>query len=162
MGDHPPADLVIESASGDRTLQIGAVIGRSLRRGDVLCLEGDLGTGKTVIVQGLARSLGYNGNVPSPTFTIINPYPEIGLCHVDAFRLEGDTDLIDAGIEEYLDGDWICAVEWAERVRGALPGRVLEARIEFGPAEDDRVIRLAPRGWNGRMPALVEGLREHA
>ena len=162
MGEHPPAEEVIESASRDRTLQIGAVIGRSLRQGDVLCLEGDLGTGKTVIVQGLARSLGYDGYVPSPTFTIINPYPEIGLCHVDAFRLEGDTDLIDAGIEEYLDGDWICAVEWAERVRGALPGLALEARIEFGPAEDDRVIQLAARGWNGRMPALIERLGEHA
>jgi tRNA threonylcarbamoyladenosine biosynthesis protein TsaE len=163
MGECLPAELVIVSGSRERTLQIGAGIGASLLRGDVLCLEGDLGTGKTVIVQGLAGALGYGGNVPSPTFTIINPYPEIGLCHVDAFRLDSPGDLIDAGIEEYLEGDWICAVEWAERVRRALPERALEARIAFGFAEDERVIRLAiAGGWNGRTFNLVEGLKSNA
>jgi tRNA threonylcarbamoyladenosine biosynthesis protein TsaE len=124
--------LVLKSGSQETSAGIGAFLSSVLEPGDVLCLEGPLGTGKTVLVRGLARGRGWAGPVPSPTFTIINPYPEIGLCHVDAFRLSGADELVEAGIEEYLDGDWVCAVEWAERVRPALPARALEVSLAFG------------------------------
>ncbi|MHB8894040.1 MAG: tRNA (adenosine(37)-N6)-threonylcarbamoyltransferase complex ATPase subunit type 1 TsaE [Candidatus Geothermincolia bacterium] len=156
-------ELVLKSGSSGQSARVGSFLAEFLCAGDLVCLEGDLGTGKTVLVQGLARGRGYAGPVPSPTFTIINPYPEIGLCHVDAFRLSGPEELLEAGIEEYLDGEWICAVEWAEKVRGALPPEALELRIEFGDAEDDRLLRVAARGgWNGRAEEIIAGLKRYA
>jgi tRNA threonylcarbamoyladenosine biosynthesis protein TsaE len=153
--------FTLQSGSYQRTGDVGAVLADVMARGDVLCLSGELGAGKTVLVQGIARALGYEGPVPSPTFTIINPYPEIGLCHVDAFRLEGADELIGAGIEEYLDGEWICAVEWAERVRPALPDGALEVSISFGQGDDDRVLTFGAAGdFGGRaelMRARLEG-----
>lgn len=135
------------SRSPEATLELGARLARLLSPGDVVCLEGELGTGKTVLVRGIARGLGFDGPVQSPTFTIIHLYPEQRLCHVDAFRLSGPGDLIDAGIEEYLEGDWICAVEWAERVRAALPADALTARLTFGRGEEDRIIEfVGPAG----------------
>jgi tRNA threonylcarbamoyladenosine biosynthesis protein TsaE len=156
-------EITLKSGSRDETFEIGSLLGELLDAGDVLCLEGDLGTGKTVLVQGLARARRYDGPVPSPTFTIINPYPEIALCHVDAFRLSGPGELIDTGIEEYLDGDWICAVEWAEKVRQALPAKALEVRIEFGAAEDDRTLCVTlAGGWDGRAGRMKSELSRYA
>lgn len=158
-----PMACVLKSGSQEKSLEIGAFMGGVLEPGDVLCLEGPLGTGKTVLVRGLARGRGYRGPVPSPTFTIINPYPEIGLCHVDAFRLSDADELLDAGIEEYLDGDWVCAVEWAERVRRALPPRALEVRLAFGEGDDDRVMDIATAGdWDGRRSRIEAGLSQYA
>lgn len=152
--------LLIKSGSAERSAGIGRALAGVLRGGDVLCLEGPLGSGKTVLARGLARGLGYEGPVPSPTFTIINPYPEVGLCHVDAYRLTDAAELLEAGIEEYLDGEWVCAVEWAERVRGALPARALEALLEYGAGEDQRLISLVAAGeWNGRWEQIEKGLR---
>jgi tRNA threonylcarbamoyladenosine biosynthesis protein TsaE len=152
--------MTITSLSSERTLEIGAALAGVLRPDDVLCLEGELGTGKTVIVRGIARALGHEGPVTSPTFMLIHPYPEIDLCHVDAFRLEGAEEMLEAGIEEYCEGGWICAVEWAERVRGALPPGALSIKIAFGRGDDDRVITLdAQGGWNGRLEALMELLQ---
>lgn len=150
------------SVSREQTAEVGAFLAGILEAGDVLCLDGDLGAGKTVLVQGLASGRGFAGPVPSPTFTIINPYPEIRLCHVDAYRLSGPDELMEAGIEEYLDGEWICAVEWADRVRGALPSRALEISIGFGGLEDDRIISIAAlEGWNGRAELIGEGLKRY-
>ena len=158
-----PLDLTLRSDSQDRTLQIGQALASVLAGGDVVCLEGDLGAGKTVLVRGLARARGFDGPVPSPTFTIINPYPEIGLCHVDAFRLSGALELLDAGMDEYLDESWVCAVEWAEKVRRALPERALEVTITFGERTDDRSIRIRTAGgWDGRAIELAKGLEPHA
>jgi len=156
-------DITLASDSQERTLQIGGVLATVLSGGDVLCLEGDLGAGKTVLVRGFARARGYDGPVPSPTFTIINPYPEIGFCHVDAFRLSGSSELLEAGMEEYLDESWICAVEWAQRVRSALPERALEVTITFGPRDDDRSVRVkAAGGWDGRAAEIENGLERYA
>lgn len=154
--------MTLNSGSAGRTLQIGAALARILVPGDTLRLEGELGTGKTVLVRGMARSLGYEGPITSPTFTLINPYPEIALCHVDAFRLSGGDELLEAGIEEYLEGDWICAVEWADRVDTAMPARSLEVRLAFGEREEDRVINLVTLGgWDGREGLLAEKLGDH-
>jgi tRNA threonylcarbamoyladenosine biosynthesis protein TsaE len=145
-------DFALTSGSSQRTSGIGASLASLLTGGDVLCLEGELGAGKTVLVQGMASALGYDGAVPSPTFTIINPYPEIGLCHVDAFRLADAEELIEAGIEEYLEGGWICAVEWADRVRGALPASAVEVRISFGAGDDERRLEFkAPGDLGARL-----------
>lgn len=148
------------SDSADRTRAVGRLLAAVLVPGDVLCLEGELGTGKTVLVQGIAGGLGFDGRVPSPTFTIIQTFPSVRLCHVDAYRLSGPADLLGAGIDDFLDGEWICAVEWADRVRGALPASCLDVRLLF--AEDDarRVIEFdtgeAAAAWGPRLRALEE------
>ena len=148
-------ELVLKSDSEERSLSLGVAIGAALSPGDLVCLEGELGTGKTVLVRGIARGRGYHGPVTSPTFTIIHAYPEALLCHVDAFRLRSAHELLDAGIEEYLD-DWTCAVEWALNVRGALPSEVLEVALEFGDGEDERLIVLEGTGRYERLVGLVE------
>ena len=156
-------DITVRSDSQELTLEIGGALASVLTGGDVLCLEGDLGAGKTVVVRGFARARGYEQPVPSPTFTIINPYPEIGLCHVDAFRLSGSEELLEAGMDEYLDESWVCAVEWAQKVRSALPARALEVTITFGPRDDDRSVRVrAAGGWDGKAAQIEKGLGRYA
>lgn len=153
----------MRSGSAGQTAGIARVLARGLRAGDVLALDGELGAGKTVMVAALAYALGHDGPVRSPTFTIINVYSDISLCHVDAYRLGGPDELVGAGVEEYLDGGWICAVEWAGRVRAALPERALDVEIRFGERDDDRLISVAPRGdWGSRLERLLPELRRHA
>ncbi len=152
-------ELVLKSESEERSLSLGMSIGAALSPGDVVSLEGELGTGKTVLVRGMARGRGYQGAVTSPTFTIIHTYPEARLCHVDAYRLDSGEQLVGAGIDDYLDGTWVCAVEWAERVRGALPPNTLTIKLAFGAAEDERLITVRQAGgWDGRLSGLIKEL----
>lgn len=156
--------MEITSDSAHRTMTLGRLLAAVLVPGEVLCLEGELGTGKTVLVQGLARGLGFEGNVPSPTFTIIHPYQSIRLCHIDAYRLSCADELIDAGVEDFLDGEWICAVEWADRVRGAIPAGALTLRMLFAAGDEQRVIKVEESGdsmgWELRLIGLEERLAD--
>ncbi len=152
--------MELVSDSIDKTISLGMVLGRSLAAGDVVCLEGELGTGKTVMVRGIARGRGYTGVVPSPTFTIIHTYPEVRLCHADAFRLGGADELLEAGIEEYMEGDWVLAVEWADRVRDALPEDALTVRLVFGRKDNERLLTIEGSGEDGnRLARLMEEVR---
>ncbi len=155
-------DLVIKSDSEERTLALGQTLGAALSPGDVVCLDGELGTGKTVVVRGIARGRGFAGAVRSPTFIIINSYPTAQLCHVDAYRLDDGEQLIEAGIDDFLDGKWVCAVEWAERVRSALPAKRLSVSLSFGAGENERLIKVRETGgWDGRLAAVIrEMLRD--
>lgn len=153
---HVPASaqpLELTTRSAGQTEGLGAALAPLLSPGDLLLLAGALGTGKTVLVRGVARGLGFAGPVTSPTFTIIHTYPEISLCHVDAYRLAGADDLLAAGIEDFLDGEWICAVEWADRVSGALPPGGVRVTLAFGEAEDDRTITV--QGEADRLEGLA-------
>lgn len=152
--------MELVSDSVDKTISLGMVLGRSLALGDVVCLEGELGTGKTVMVRGIARGRGYTGAVPSPTFTIIHTYPEVRLCHADAFRLGSADELLEAGIEEYMEGDWVLAVEWADRVRDALPEDALTVRLAFGGEDNERLLTIEGTGEHGsRLAGLIEEVR---
>jgi tRNA threonylcarbamoyladenosine biosynthesis protein TsaE len=152
--------LELVSDSIDKTISLGKALGRSLAPGDIVCLEGELGTGKTVMVRGIARGLGYTGAVPSPTFTIIHLYPAVRLCHTDAFRLGSAIELLEAGIEEYMEGDWVLAVEWADRVRDALPEDALTVRLAFGAEDNERLLTIEGSGERGsRLAGLMEEVR---
>lgn len=115
---------VIISRSAAETRALGASIGKRLKAGAVIALRGDLGSGKTCMVQGIAAGLGVapGACVNSPTFVLINEYEgPIPLYHFDLYRLADGNELIDLGWEDYLDSRGVIAIEWAERMGSLLP-----------------------------------------
>ncbi len=118
--------------NAEETLKIGKDIGNGLEAGDTVCIHGDLGAGKTCLVQGIARGLGVSENeyVRSPTFTILHSHPgRLTLHHFDFYRLSGPGEIEDLGLDEFLQGDGVCAVEWPERLGPLSPEKRIEVRI---------------------------------
>jgi len=117
--------MVLISRSPEETFRIGKVLAENLEAGDVIALTGELGTGKTCLTQGIASGLGVPDHyaVTSPTFTLVNEYPgrHLNLYHLDVYRLAGNSDLAEMGWEEYLYGDGVAVVEWAEKVLETFP-----------------------------------------
>ena len=126
------------SHSTAETEAAGEALARHLRPGTVLAYQGGLGMGKTAFTRGLARGLGCEDRVTSPTFTIVNEYEgRIPLFHFDMYRLPDADALFDIGWEDYLDRGGVCAVEWSERVEDALPEDTVWVRIRRSPENDD-------------------------
>ena len=127
------------SHSEAETEALGQRLTAVLFPGAVVAYEGGLGMGKTAFTRGLARGLGYNGRVTSPTFTIVNEYEggRLPLFHFDMYRLDNADALFDIGWEDYLDRGGVCAVEWSEQVEEALPPETVLVTIARLP-EDDR------------------------
>ena len=113
-------DYITRSAA--ETEQLGARLAAQLRPGDVVAFRGDLGAGKTAFTRGLARGLGITEAVTSPTYTLVNEYPDgrLPLFHFDMYRLRDAEELFDLGWEDYLARRGVCAVEWSENVWEAL------------------------------------------
>ncbi len=133
------------SHSEAETEALGRRLATVLVPGAVVAYRGDLGMGKTAFTRGLARGLGYEGRVTSPTFTIVNEYEGGGLplFHFDMYRLEDAGDLFDIGWEDYLDRGGVCAVEWSERVEEALPEDAVTVSFARCPEEENwRVITM--------------------
>ena len=126
------------SHSTAETEAAGEALARRLRPGTVLAYQGGLGMGKTAFTRGLARGLGCEDRVTSPTFTIVNEYEgRIPLFHFDMYRLPDADALFDIGWEDYLGRGGVCAVEWSERVEDALPEDTVWVRIRRSPENDD-------------------------
>ena len=140
------------------TRAAGRRLAGQLHAGDVVLLRGPLGAGKSELTRGIAEGLGVAETVTSPSFTILNVYESgrIPLYHFDWYRLESEEELYELGMDEYLGGDGIAAVEWPERCPEAVPERDLEIRLE--PAgEEERRITLREQG--GFSPVfLPEGI----
>ena len=119
------AGQALISHSAVHTQRIGECLARLLEPGDVICLEGNLGTGKTCLAKGIGRGLGVISAITSPTFVIISEYPLPGhrhrLYHIDLYRIHTNTETRALGIAEYLYGDGICVIEWAEQAVDILP-----------------------------------------
>ena len=112
-------------------------MGKNAQRGQIYCLTGDLGTGKTVFTKGFAAGLGVTDHVTSATFTIVNEYDgPTPLFHFDMYRLPDADALFDIGWEDYLDRGGVCAVEWSENVRDALPPDAVTVTIARCPEND--------------------------
>lgn len=126
------------SHSTAETEAAGEALARRLRPGTVLAYQGGLGMGKTAFTRGLARGLGCEDRVTSPTFTIVNEYEgRIPLFHFDMYRLPDADALFDIGWEDYLGRGGVCTVEWSERVEDALPEDTVWVRIRRSPENDD-------------------------
>ena len=126
---------------------MGAALGKIVRSGDVVALQGDLGAGKTNFVQGLARGLAIAQDVNSPTFILANEYNDgrLPLYHIDAYRVENAQEAEGFGLDDYLSGDGVTVIEWAERVRNALPRDVLWIEFEYVD-ENTRYVRATAHG----------------
>ncbi len=129
-----------ESRSAAETQRIGETLGARLRPGDVVACIGELGTGKTCFLQGLLRGLGVPEPVTSPTFVLINQYQgRLPVYHVDAYRTESLTEILDLGIEEIVWGDGVTVIEWGEKLLPLLPAHTILVRIR-GLGEEPREI----------------------
>ena len=121
------------SHSVEETIQVGEKLARRLKKGSVVALIGDLGSGKTVLTKGIAEGLGVRNlrYVNSPTFVIIKEYKgKLPLYHFDLYRLDRSTALDAESYEEYFYGDGVTVIEWADKVRGLLPRKHVEVRLK--------------------------------
>jgi tRNA threonylcarbamoyladenosine biosynthesis protein TsaE len=138
----------------DATMAVGRALAAVLRAGDVVALNGDLGAGKTTFARGLIHALGFEGDVPSPTFPIVIPYapPEIGLplWHVDLYRIEDPAELEELGLDE-ARMDSALLIEWPERMGTLLWPDALRLTIER-EGDARRLTWTAPAAWEGRWP----------
>lgn len=114
------------------TFEFAKKIGENLKSGDVLCLDGDLGVGKTVFTKGVAAGLGIKDDVSSPTFTLIQEYygGRLPLYHFDVYRIDGPWDMDDLGYEEYFYGEGVCLVEWGSMIKELFPENTIYVHIE--------------------------------
>jgi tRNA threonylcarbamoyladenosine biosynthesis protein TsaE len=127
--------------SAAETRALGEQLARRLQPGDTVILEGELGAGKSELARGIARGLGVTETVTSPSFTILNVY-ESGRCplyHFDWYRLENEEELYELGMDEYLGGDGVAVVEWAERCPDAVPEKRIRIRLEVTGEETRRI-----------------------
>ncbi|MET0360315.1 MAG: tRNA (adenosine(37)-N6)-threonylcarbamoyltransferase complex ATPase subunit type 1 TsaE [Sphingobium sp.] len=134
---------------------VGAAIAAQLRVGDIVALTGDLGAGKTTLARGMLRALGHEGEVPSPSFAIVQPYEppavRLSLAHVDLYRLEDDGELDELGLDDWLY-DGALVVEWPARLGAAMLARALSVAIDV-TVDGARVLTVTvPDAWESRWP----------
>ena len=138
--------MIFDSKSARETFLLGRECALDARPGQVYCLQGDLGTGKTVFTQGFAEGLGITEPVSSPTFTIIQVYDEgrIPFYHFDVYRISDPDEMYAIGFEEYFYGDGVCLVEWSELIEELLPEGCIRIIIEKDKSGDfdHRIIRV--------------------
>ena len=134
-------EMLTVTNSASETRALGEQLASGLRPGNTVILEGELGAGKSELARGIARGLGVTETVTSPSFTILNVY-ESGRCplyHFDWYRLESEEELYELGMDEYLGGDGIAVVEWAERCPDAVPEDCIRIRLEATGEEARRI-----------------------
>lgn len=150
--------LKIISYSEAETMNLGKGLARLLGPGDIVCLFGTLGAGKTILVKGMAEGLGISKDeVISPSFVLIREYLPAGkvpLYHLDLFRLRNPKNILSLGYEEYLYGQGICVIEWAQRLDGYLPSEFLKIELKI-KSRTKRAIRLIAKGERYRKIYLA-------
>ena len=123
---------VYESFSEEMTFEIGKKLGEKADKGEIICLEGDLGVGKTVFTKGFAEGLNIEENIDSPTFTIVQEYTEgrLPLYHFDVYRIGDISEMDEIGYEDYFFGEGVCLIEWASRIKELIPESAIHIIIE--------------------------------
>lgn len=134
---------VFNSNSYEQTVSIGERLGSKLKGGRVVAFFGGLGMGKTAFTTGIAKGMGINCDVSSPTFAIVNVYGKNSeLCHFDMYRVSSWEDLYSTGYFDYIDMGSVLCVEWSENIDNALPADSIKISIEKGEKDNDRVIKI--------------------
>ncbi|MER3472857.1 MAG: tRNA (adenosine(37)-N6)-threonylcarbamoyltransferase complex ATPase subunit type 1 TsaE [Armatimonadota bacterium] len=152
--------LQVSTHSAEQTQRLGEALAQVLQPGDVIWLRGELGAGKTTLAQGIARGLGVQEPVISPTFTLIREHRgRLPFFHADAYRLDGAEQAADLGLQEYFERGGVFAIEWAEHIADALPEERLEVLLEDGVDENRRVtITAVGERYVQRLKNLEEAL----
>ena len=124
--------MIYETNSEKETFELGKNLGEQAKAGQIFCLNGDLGVGKTVFTQGFAKGLGIEENVNSPTFTIIQVYEEgrIPLYHFDVYRIGDPEEMYEIGYEEYFFGEGVCLIEWSKLIEELIPEKAINIEID--------------------------------
>ena len=124
--------MIYETNSEKETFELGKNLGEQAKAGQIFCLNGDLGVGKTVFTQGFAKGLGIEENVNSPTFTIIQVYEEgrIPLYHFDVYRIGDPEEMYEIGYEEYFFGEGVCLIEWSKLIDELIPEEAINIEID--------------------------------
>lgn len=137
------------SNSYEDTQKIAAEFANTLKEGDVICVYGDLGVGKTAFAKGLAKGLGINEPITSPTFTILNVYnSSLPLYHFDVYRIADSDEMYEIGYEEYVYGDGVSVIEWPELINDILPDKRYDIEIakDYDKGENYRTIDIKEVG----------------
>ena len=146
--------------SADETFELGRRIGETLQPGDIILLRGDLGAGKSVLARGLARGLGIDCAMPSPTFTLMQPYEgRIPFYHFDLYRLDDPEEFYEAGLDEYAFGNGAAVIEWPD-CADLMPDTCFEVEVGRGASDDERVITVTPMGDMLSRTAEIEAAGE--
>jgi len=139
--------FMLKTTSPEQTFAVGQYVAQCIKPGQVICLAGDLGAGKTLLVQGLAKSLGIEDTVNSPTFTILNVYEAaFPIYHFDLYRLEYAEELFDIGFYEYTEADGLSIIEWPDKFPEELPDEYLWIDIKTSENINERIFYLRAHG----------------
>ena len=150
-------ELLLETESADETRRLGERIASVLERGDIVLLTGDLGAGKTTLVQGVARGLEIHEQVTSPTFVIVHEYHGLmPVYHVDAYRLEKPSELSELGYEEFWNLPGVVMIEWGEKVMSFFEPDFLQVNMLLSSSDDRRQVELCAVGdrWQEKLARL--------
>ena len=137
--------VCVKTRSYEETVEFGKKLGEILAPNDLICLSGDLGTGKTALTHGIAKSLGINSYITSPTFTIVNEHQgKYPLFHFDVYRIADPDEMFDIGFEEYLSSEGVSVIEWGELIRDILPNEIININVKKALEEslDTRLIEV--------------------
>jgi len=134
-----------------QTFNLGKKMAKKLKGGEIVALVGELGTGKTVFIKGLAAELGIKKHITSPTFVLLKNYriknqkSKIkNLCHIDAYRLTDGQQLVDIGVLDYFNQpNTVCVIEWADRVKSILPKKRIDISFKHGKRENERILKIS-------------------
>ena len=149
--------MMIETNSPEETYAFGKKLGMEAQAGQVYCLNGDLGVGKTVFTQGFAAGLGIQEPVNSPTFTIVQEYDDgrLPLYHFDVYRLGEAEEIYEVGYEDYLNSNGILLIEWANIIESELPKEYIEVKLNYH-GEDTREVELRYIGNEAKEKEMLE------
>lgn len=151
--------MEIRLSSLEETNEFGIWLGKFLKSGDILCLNGDLGAGKTTLTKSIGLGLDVEDYITSPTFTLINEYSgRISLYHFDVYRLENAHELDDLGFDDYFYGNGVSIIEWADKIENTLPKDRMVINISRGKNDDERLLEIV--GYGNRYDDLIKELKE--
>ncbi len=138
--------LTFTTSSAEETITLGEKIGRLLKKGDIIAMQGTLAAGKTTITKGIAKALGITDTITSPTFCLISEYQgTMPLYHMDVYRLDGTEDFINLGTDDMLYGDGVSIIEWSEKIMDELPSNTIVLKIT---PQDDGKRLIEIDNWN--------------
>ena len=142
--------LTFTTSSAEETIELGKKIGRLLKKGDIIAMQGTLAAGKTTITKGIAQALGITETITSPTFCLISEYQgNMPLYHMDVYRLEGTEDFINLGTDDMLYGDGVSIIEWSEKIMDELPSSTIILKIT--PQDDGKRLIEIDNWKNGEI-----------